>query len=181
MIQHDISFDAKDTEKNMDTLFSMLDEAIDDMENGRVFSEEEVWAKLAEVKVNRQMALKNYSLTFAKSALEDQIELKTYILEHFMYDEYGDNFDAKMKSAALYIKNTASSIRPTSFYYRKYVIYMLVHKSYLFFYVVDEEKATITVLRILNDGRDWMSIIKKWLRKNGTEKQNNCALRQLID
>ncbi len=53
MIQHDISFDAKDTEKNMDTLFSMLDEAIDDMENGRVFSEEEVWAKLAEVKVNR--------------------------------------------------------------------------------------------------------------------------------
>ena len=27
MIQHDISFDAKDTEKNMDRLFSMLDEA----------------------------------------------------------------------------------------------------------------------------------------------------------
>ncbi|SDI78003.1 ParE toxin of type II toxin-antitoxin system, parDE [Pseudobutyrivibrio sp. 49] len=116
------------------------------------------------------MALKNYSLTFAKSALEDQIELKTYILEHFMYEEYGDNFDAKMKSAALYIKNTASSIRPTSFYYRGYVIYMLVHKSYLFFYVVNEDKAVITVLRILNDGRDWMSIIKKWLRKNGTEK-----------
>ena len=40
----------------------------------------------------------------------------------------------------------------------------------LFFYVVDEDKAVITVLRILNDGRDWMSIIKKWLRKHGTEK-----------
>ena len=39
----------------------------------------------------------------------------------------------------------------------------------LFFYVVDEDKAVITVLRILNDGRDWMSIIKKWLRKHGTE------------
>lgn len=37
------------------------------------------------------------------------------------------------------------------------------------FYVVDEDKAVITVLRILNDGRDWMSIIKKWLRKHGTE------------
>ena len=86
-----------------------------------------------------------------------------------------------MKSAALYIKNTASSIRSTSFYYLKYVIYMLVHKSYLFFYVVDEEKAAITVLRILNDGRAWMSIIKKLLRKNGTEKQNNCTLRQLIN
>lgn len=116
------------------------------------------------------MSFKNYSLTFAKSAVEDQIELKKYILQHFLYEEYGDNFDAKMKSAALYIKNTASAIRPTSFYYRGYVIYMLVHKTYLFFYVVDEDKSTITVLRILNDGRDWMSIIKKWLRKNGTEK-----------
>ncbi|WP_167511405.1 hypothetical protein [Pseudobutyrivibrio xylanivorans] len=49
MIQHDVSFETKDMEKNMDNLFSMLDEAIDDMENGRVFSEEEVCAKLAEV------------------------------------------------------------------------------------------------------------------------------------
>jgi len=29
-----------------DALFSMLDEAIDDMENGRVISEEEMWAEL---------------------------------------------------------------------------------------------------------------------------------------
>ena len=30
----------------MDVLFSKLDEAIDDMENGRVISEEEMWAEL---------------------------------------------------------------------------------------------------------------------------------------
>ncbi len=53
LIQHDVSFETKDMEKNMDNLFSMLDEAIDDMENGRVFSEEEVWAKLAEVKIKQ--------------------------------------------------------------------------------------------------------------------------------
>lgn len=29
----------------MEVLFSKLDEAIDDMENGRVFSEEEMWAE----------------------------------------------------------------------------------------------------------------------------------------
>lgn len=29
-----------------DALFSKLDEAIDDMENGRVISEEEMWAEL---------------------------------------------------------------------------------------------------------------------------------------
>lgn len=30
----------------MDVLFSKLDEAIDDLENGRVISEEEMWAEL---------------------------------------------------------------------------------------------------------------------------------------
>ena len=30
----------------MDALFSKLDDAIDDMENGRVISEEEMWAEL---------------------------------------------------------------------------------------------------------------------------------------
>jgi len=30
----------------MNALFSKLDEAIDDMENGRVISEEEMWAEL---------------------------------------------------------------------------------------------------------------------------------------
>ena len=116
------------------------------------------------------MALKNYTLTFAESASSDQVQLKKYIIENF-YVEYGDNFDAKMKSAAIVIKNTASSIRPTSFFYRGYVIYMLVHKTYLFFYVVDEDKNAITVLRVLNEGRDWMKIIKDWLRKNGADKQ----------
>ena len=91
------------------------------------------------------MALKNYTLTFAESASGDMLELKQYIITHF-YVEYGDNFDSKMKSAAKNIKNTASSIRPTSFFYRGYVIYMLVHKTYLFFYVVDEDKNAITVL-----------------------------------
>ena len=53
MIQHKESIDVKDTKKDMDTLFSMLDEAIDDMENDRVMSEKEVWDRLAEVKVNK--------------------------------------------------------------------------------------------------------------------------------
>ena len=33
-------------EKSIENLFSMLDEAIDDMENGRVLSAEEVWEEL---------------------------------------------------------------------------------------------------------------------------------------
>lgn len=113
------------------------------------------------------MALFNYRLNFAKSARNDQKEIKRYIIREFGYREYGKNFDAKMKSAANVIKNAASHIRPTSLYYRGYNIYMMVHKTYLFFYVVNEEKHIITVLRVLNEGREWMKIIKDWIKDNG--------------
>lgn len=34
----------------MNLLFSKLDEAIDDMENGRVLTEEELWAEIDDIK-----------------------------------------------------------------------------------------------------------------------------------
>lgn len=43
-LQSDLGKD--DYMKAMDTLFSKLDESIDDIENGRVISEEEMWAEL---------------------------------------------------------------------------------------------------------------------------------------
>ena len=49
MIQHNTLPDTEKKDKDMNTLFSMLDEAIDDMENGRVVSEEEMWSRLAKV------------------------------------------------------------------------------------------------------------------------------------
>lgn len=110
------------------------------------------------------MELFEYRLVFARSAREDQKALKRYILEEFKYRQYGKNFDAKMKSAAKTIKNAASHIRPTSLYYRGYNIFMMVHKTYLFFYVVDEEKHRITVLRVLNEGREWMTVIRDWIK-----------------
>jgi hypothetical protein len=36
----------------------------------------------------------------------------------------------------------------------------------LFFYVVDEEKQKVTVLRVLQDGMNWKIIIKRWLEEN---------------
>lgn len=40
---HEIS---NDVNAAMEILFSKLDEAIDDMENGRVLTEEELWAEI---------------------------------------------------------------------------------------------------------------------------------------
>lgn len=38
--------EVKTTEKNVDVLFSKLDEGLEDLENGRVISEEDMWAEL---------------------------------------------------------------------------------------------------------------------------------------
>ena len=50
MLQHNVSIDEMSKKENkIDGIFSMLDKAIDDLENGKTISEEEMWAKLAEV------------------------------------------------------------------------------------------------------------------------------------
>lgn len=38
--------EVRTTEKTIDVLFSKLDEGLDDLENGRVISEEDMWAEL---------------------------------------------------------------------------------------------------------------------------------------
>lgn len=43
---HELS---NDVDTAMEILFSKLDEAIDDMENGRVLTEEELWAEIDEI------------------------------------------------------------------------------------------------------------------------------------
>ena len=48
MIQHS-TLDNIEPPETMEYLFSMLDEAIDDMERGDVIPEEEMWAELAEI------------------------------------------------------------------------------------------------------------------------------------
>ena len=37
--------------------------------------------------------------------------------------------------------------------------------TYLIFYTVDEEKKTVTVLRVMQDGMNWKHITKRWLKQ----------------
>ena len=49
---------------------------------------------------------------------------------------------------------------------RKYKVVIAQSGNHLLFFIVDEYKATVTVLRVLQDGMDWQYIIKKWLKEN---------------
>ena len=42
---------------------------------------------------------------------------------------------------------------------------MKPYRTYLFFYVVDKEKMTVTILRVMQDGMDGQFILKRWLKE----------------
>ena len=54
----------------------------------------------------------------------------------------------------------------TEFTYRGYDIHFLYSQSYLLFFVVNEKKREVTILRVLQDGQDWEYIIGQWLKAN---------------
>ena len=109
--------------------------------------------------------LKNHTIRFVPSARDDLERMKKYILSEFKYSQYGVNFDNKIKAASNLIKNSPTSYQSTEFRYKGHDIYMRCVKSYLFFYVVDDNK--ISVLRVLKDGMNWEYIMKMWIVKNG--------------
>ena len=47
---------------------------------------------------------------------------------------------------------SSSSHNTIGFCYRGYDIHLKSYLTYLFFYIVDEDNATVTVLRVLQDG-----------------------------
>lgn len=72
----------------MNVLLSKLDEAIDDLENGRVLSEEELWEEIDSIQ-GISMATDNYKIKYTYSSREDIREKKEYIIKTFKYRQFG--------------------------------------------------------------------------------------------
>lgn len=112
------------------------------------------------------MGNKKYMVVIAESGKSDVKEKKKYILEHFKYKKYAEDFSRKIKKAAKQLGTFPKGYKKTGFRYRGYNIYIKSQNNYLVFYTVHEETATVTILRILRDGMDWQYIIKEWLKQN---------------
>ena len=105
-----------------------------------------------------------YKIEYTFSSLDDMRKMKKYILDTFKYRELGENFTKKMKEATEGLKTLPTGFDTVGFQYRGYDIHMKPYRTYLFFYVVDNEKKTVTVLRVMQDGMDWQFILKRWLK-----------------
>lgn len=107
-----------------------------------------------------------YKMEYTYSSRHDVRGMKEYILNKFRYHELGENFTRKMKEATREIKKLPTSYSKTGFKYRGYDIYIKPYRTYLFFYVVDEHRHTVTMLRVLQDGMNWEYLIKRWIQEN---------------
>lgn len=112
------------------------------------------------------MADKNFRVVIAQSGKLDVKEKKKYILIHFKYREYAENFSKKIRKAAKQLAMFPTGRDKTGFQYRGYDIYIEPCESHLLFYAVDESLEKVTVLRVLQDGMDWQYIVKRWIREN---------------
>lgn len=96
----------------------------------------------------------------------DVKQKKRYILQHFRYREYAENFSRKMKQAVKKLDILPAGHEDTGFRYRGYSIYLLPVSDHLLFYTVDDLTYTVTVLRVLQEGMDWQYIIQQWIKEN---------------
>lgn len=112
------------------------------------------------------MKMNEYKIEYTYSSRDDMRKMKRYILDTFKYRELGENFTKKMREAAKGLKTLPTGYDTVGIQYRGYDIHMKPYRTYLFFYVVDKEKMTVTVLRVMQDGMDWHFILKRWLKDN---------------
>ena len=112
------------------------------------------------------MRNKKYRVVIAESAKRDVAEKKNYILEHFEYRQYAEDFSQKMKKAISQLDTFPTGYAVTDFQYRGYKIYLKPQSGCLIFYTVVEETDTVTVLRILQSRMNWRYIIWNWIKKN---------------
>lgn len=109
---------------------------------------------------------KRYKVVIAQSGKEDIKQKKRYIIQNFKYREYAENFSSKMKKAVESLKIFPEGFQTTGLRYRGYDLYIKLQDNHLLFYTIDEDKAVVTVLRILQDGMDWEYIIRRWIQIN---------------
>jgi len=91
--------------------------------------------------------------------------MKKYILDNFKYRELGENFIKKIKTAVDGLRAFPKGHNITGIYYRGYDIYLKPHRTYLLFYIVDDDLSVVTILRVLQDGMNWQYILKRWINE----------------
>lgn len=108
---------------------------------------------------------KKYEIKYTHSSRDDIRGMKRYILENFRYRELGENFTRKIKAAVDGLRAFPKGHDTTGICYRGYDIYLKPYRTYLLFYIIDDDLSVVTILRVLQDGMNWQYILKHWIKE----------------
>ena len=103
----------------------------------------------------------NYKVFVTDEAINDMVDLIQYIriqlcnpdAAHKLYCDLGREISG---IGGFPLKFADSGIR-----YRGYVIHKKVYESYLLFYIINDEKQEVYVLRVLKNLVDWQNLLQR--------------------
>ena len=114
---------------------------------------------------------KKYKIKYTYSSRDDIQRMKKYILENFKYRELEESFTKKIKTAVDGLRAFPEGYNATGVHYRGYDIYLKPYRTYLLFYIVDDDLSVVTILRVLQDGMNWRYILKRWISEQAVSEE----------
>ncbi|MFA9378010.1 MAG: type II toxin-antitoxin system RelE/ParE family toxin [Lachnotalea sp.] len=102
----------------------------------------------------------NYKVLVTDEATDDIFNLVKYIHIDLSNPDAAEKLYSNLNKV---VNNTGIfplKVSDSGIKYRDYIIHKKVFESYLLFYIIDNEKKEVYVLRILKDRMNWQRILK---------------------
>ena len=104
--------------------------------------------------------MKKYSIEFSKEAKKDLIDIYSYIKYNLQDDNNTNNFIENLKSEINDLKEYPTS-HPIVDYdlIRRLKIRKIIVNDYIVFYIVDDDKDKVQIVRIMYGKQNWLELI----------------------
>lgn len=103
----------------------------------------------------------NYRVLVADEALDDIFGLVQYIFVELCNPDAAEKLYYDLNREIKNIGNFPLKFSDSGFQYRGYTIHKKAYHSYLMFYIINDEKKEIYVLRVMKDLMNWQNILNQ--------------------
>ncbi|MCM1283775.1 MAG: type II toxin-antitoxin system RelE/ParE family toxin [Muribaculaceae bacterium] len=99
-------------------------------------------------------------IVLTREAIYDLTDIADYIEQNFGKSR-ADRFEKEIRQQIKDIGYTGGFYGNTHIYYRSYSIFKKTFPPSIIFYIINEPKNEIHILRVLREERDWKNILKE--------------------
>lgn len=103
----------------------------------------------------------NYNVFVTDEALEDIWTFVSYIHRKLYNPDAAERLYHNLKREVNKVGHFPLQFSDSGIRYRGYVIHKKVYKSYLIFYIINDDKREVYILRILKDLMNWRIILHR--------------------